>query len=100
MCGFLEVRAPRKSCRSESQSESEGPHCYGPCFNVPAGLPCGEVIERSEDQGKGKGSHRYGPCSPLSVCASPLAKCGRGDSSLRPNFSINRLKLYDYSLVF
>ena len=66
-CGFLEVRAPRKSWRSESQSESKGPHCYGTCSHVPAGLPRGEVIERSEDQGEGKGPHRYGPCSPSPV---------------------------------
>ena len=57
-CGFLEVRAPRKNWRSESQSESKGPHCYGPCSHVPAGLPRGEVTERSEDQGEGKRPHR------------------------------------------
>ena len=89
-CGFLEVRAPRKSWRSESQSESKGPHCYGPCSHVPAGLPRGEVTERSEDQGEGKGPHRYGPCSPSPVCASPWAKCGRGDTTFRPDFIINR----------
>ena len=88
-CGFLEVRAPRKSWRSESQSESKGPHCYGPCSHVPAGLPRGEVTERSEDQGEGKGPHRYGPCSPSPVCASPWAKCGRGDTTFRPDFFIN-----------
>ena len=64
-CGFL---APRKSWRSESQSESKGPHCYGPCSHVPAGLPRGEVTERSEDQGEGKGPHRYGPYSPSRRC--------------------------------
>ena len=79
-CGFLEVRAARKNWRSESQSESKGPHCYGPCSHVPARLPRGEVTERSEDQGEGKGPHRYGPCSPSPVCASPWAKCGRGDT--------------------
>ena len=89
-CGFLEVRAPRKNWRSESQSESKGPHCYGPCSHVPAGLPRGEVTERSEDQGEGKGPHRYGPCSPSPVCASPWAKCGRGDTTFRPDFFINR----------
>ena len=74
-CGFLKVRPPDKSWSSESQSESKGPHCYGPCSRVPAGLPRGEVTERSEDQGEGKGPHRYGPCSPSPVYASPWAKC-------------------------
>ncbi len=51
---------------------------------VRAGLPRGEVTERCEDQGKGKGPRRYGPCSLLPVCASPWAKCGRVDTTLRP----------------
>ena len=44
-CVFLEVSAPRKSCRSESQSESRGPHCYESCSHVPTGIPLGEVTE-------------------------------------------------------
>ena len=95
-CGFLEVRGLQKKLRSESQSESKGPHCYGLCSHVPAGLPRGEVTERSEDHGEGKGPHRYGPCSPSLVCASPWAKCGRGDTTFRPDFFIDRYKLYDY----
>ena len=83
-CGFLEVRAPRKSWRSESQSESKSPHCYGPCSHVPARLPHVEVTERlrsedqGEDQGEGKGPHHYGPCSPSPVCASPWASVAEG----------------------
>ena len=100
MCDFLEVRAPRKSWRSESQSESKVPHCYGPCSRVPAGLPCGKVTERREDQGKGKGPHCYEPCSSSPVYSSPWAKCGQGYSTFRPNFFINRYKLYDYCFFY
>ena len=50
----------RKSCRRESGSGSKGPHCYGPCSHVAAGLSGCEVTERSEDQGEGNGPHCYG----------------------------------------
>ena len=78
---FSGGNGPQK--KLEKESESKDPHCYGPCSHVPAGLPRGEVTERSEDQGEGKGPHRYGPCSPSPVCASPWAKCGRGDTTFR-----------------
>ena len=59
---FSEGKAPRKSWRSESQSESKGPRCYGPCPHVPVGLPRGEVTERSESKGPSPLPHVAGVC--------------------------------------
>ena len=65
---FSGGKGPQKKLEKRKNSESEGPHCYGPCSHVPTGLPRGEITERSEDQVEGKGPHLYGPCSPSPVC--------------------------------
>ena len=66
---FSGGKGPQKKLEKRKNSESEGPHCYGPCSHVPTRLPRGEITERSEDQVEGKGPHLYGPlCSPSPVC--------------------------------
>ena len=89
-CGFLEVRTPEKAAEAKVRLRVRALTVMDLALISQLGFPRGEVTERSEDQGKGKGPRRYEPCSPSSVCASPWEKCGRGVSSFRPNFSINR----------